>query len=283
MRVRYATQPSSGRQVNEDHVFHTGDLVGVLDGVSVPPGVDTGCVHGPAWYTRRLADHLARTTASPAVPLADALAEAISAVRDEHAHTCDLDNPQTPASTVCLVRDGGDHVDYLLLCDSHLILDHQGDRELQVLTDTRFAACVADIRRIVLTGASPFGTSDHEERVRQAAQLRQQYTNQPGGYWIAAALPQAAYESLTGTLPLSGPSRLRRAALLTDGASAAVDQFALVDWRGLLDLLSTHGPEELIRRVRQAENADPTGARRPRYKRHDDATVALCEFDTRSQ
>ena len=168
-------------------------------------------VHAPARRPPRPNNGL------PAVPLADALAEAISAVRDEHAHTCDLDNPQTPASTVCLVRDGGDHVDYLLLCDSHLILDHQGDRELKC-SPTPGSPRVADIRRIVLTGASPFGTSDHEERVRQAAQLRQQYTNQPGGYRIAAALPQAAYESLTGTLPLSGPSRLRRAALLTDGA-----------------------------------------------------------------
>lgn len=283
MRVRYATQPSPGRQVNEDHVLHSGALVGVLDGVSVPPGVDTGCVHGPAWYTRRLADHLARAAASPAVPLADALAEAISAVRGEHVHTCDPDNPQTPASTVCLIRDGGDHVDYLLLCDSYLIVDLGGNRELQVLTDTRFAACVADIRRMVLTGASPFGTPDHEERLRRAAQLRQQYTNRPGGYWIAAAMPEAAYESLMGTLSLTGPGRARRAALLTDGASAAVDQFELFDWRELLDLLSADGPEELIRRVREAENADSTGARRPRYKRHDDATVAVCEFAGGSQ
>ena len=277
MRVRYATQPSPGRVANEDHAFHTGDLVGVFDGVSVPAGVDTGCVHGPAWYVRRLAAHLTQAAASPAVPLADALAESIQAVRGEHGDRCDLDNPQTPASTVSLVRDAGDHVEYLLLCDSRLILDRGGE-QLQVLTDTRFEASVAEIRRLVLTGASAFGTADHEERVRQAAQLRQQHTNRPGGYWIAAALPEAAYEALTGTLPLTGPDRVRRAAVITDGAAVAVEQFGLFDWRGLLDLLTTAGPEELIRRVREAENADPTGESRPRYKRHDDATVALCEF-----
>ncbi|MFC7760094.1 hypothetical protein ACFQY4_20295 [Catellatospora bangladeshensis] len=36
---------------------------------------------------------------------------------------------------------------------------------------------------------------------------------------------------------------------------------------------------ELIRQVRQAETADADGYSRPRHKRHDDATVALCLFD----
>ena len=52
--------------------------------------------------------------------------------------------------------------------------------------------------------------------------------------------------------------------------------YRLMDWRQLLDVLTEDGPHELIRRVRQAESADPTGADHPRYKRHDDATAALC-------
>jgi hypothetical protein len=55
-----------------------------------------------------------------------------------------------------------------------------------------------------------------------------------------------------------------------------------MDWRGLLDLLTGRGPDELIRRVRAAESADRAGHSQPRYKRHDDATAALCllERDT---
>jgi hypothetical protein len=104
-------------------------------------------------------------------------------------------------------------------------------------------------------------------------------TNQPHGYWIAAANPAAAYEAVTGTAPLHGPDRVRRAALLTDGASAAVEQFKLLDWRGLLDVLTDHGPHELIRRVRNAENVNHDAHSHPRYKRHDDATAALCTFE----
>ena len=103
----------------------------------------------------------------PDFPLADALAEA---VRGEHGDRCDLDNPQTPQSTVSLVRDAGRaRVKYLLLCDSGLILDRGGE-QLQVLTDTRFEASVAEVRRSCSPGLSAFGTAPCKERIRQAAQ-----------------------------------------------------------------------------------------------------------------
>jgi hypothetical protein len=60
------------------------------------------------------------------------------------------------------------------------------------------------------------------------------YRNRLGGYWLAAATRGAGQHALVGTEPLTGPKRLTRAALLTDGASRAVDTFALYDWAGLL-------------------------------------------------
>ena len=75
---------------------------------------------------------------------------------------------------------------------------------------------------------------------------------------------------MTGTLPLM----VRRAALLTDGASGAVEEFSLFGWPELLDLLTEQGPDELIRQV-QAEDG---GRGRRRHKQYDDATVAFdCE------
>jgi hypothetical protein len=66
---------------------------------------------------------------------------------------------------------------------------------------------------------------------------------------------------------------------LTDGAWCAIEPFGLFDWAGALDLLAEYGPAELIRRVRAAECADRDGTAQPRYKRHDDATAAICIFD----
>ena len=68
------------------------------------------------------------------------------------------------------------------------------------------------------------------------------------------------------------------AQFVSDGASCAVDDYGLMGWAELLDLLTTRGPEELIRRVRAVERADPDRAVYPRSKRHDDATAAICVF-----
>ncbi|GAA1797192.1 hypothetical protein HC028_19855 [Planosporangium flavigriseum] len=278
MRVRLASEPAPGRAVNEDQGFAVGGLVGVLDGVSVPDGVDTGCHHGAAWYVQRLSHHLVTGyRCEPDAPLGHLLAKAISAVREDHGGRCDLDNPGTVASTVCLLKNAGSYVDYLVLADSSLVLD-RGD-EIQVVTDDRFQNAVAQLDRLPLINQTTSGSVEEVARVRARMAEKHKLTNQPDGYWIAAANPAAAYEAVTGAAPLHGPDRVWRAALLTDGASAAVEQFKLFDWRGLLDLLTDHGPHELIRQVRVAENADYDGHARPRYKRHDDATAALCLFE----
>lgn len=278
MQVWSASQPAPGQLDNEDHVFQCGQLVGVLDGATVPDGFDTGCVHGPAWYVRHLAARLGLAEAGrPAATLMGNLAAAISAVRSDHGGSCDLDHPGTPSSTVCLLRHRADHVDYLVLCDSPLVVD-LGER-VQVITDNRLEVAMAGVRQAAVSVTGVAAGADPATRFRRAVALQRQNMNQTHGYWVAAANPDAAYHAITGTLPLFGPDRLRRAALLSDGASCAVEQFALFDWAGLLDTLTGHGPGELIRLVRMAEDADHRGRAAVRYKRHDDATAALCVFE----
>ncbi|MET8833784.1 hypothetical protein ABZV78_07700 [Micromonospora sp. NPDC004540] len=273
MRVRSASDPAPGRLENEDVVFRFGPLVGVLDGATVPEGFDTGCVHGPAWYVRHLAARIGLAVAArPAATLMSSLAAAILAVRADHGDECDLDHPGTPSSTVCLLREGGDQVDYLVLCDSPLVLD-TGDR-VDVVSDDRLDAALADLRRTA--AALPDGDADPATRFRRAVTVQRTRMNRTHGYWAAATDPDAAYHAVTGTLPLRGPGALRRAALLSDGASCAVDQFGLFDWAGLLDVTAAEGPEGLIDRVRAAERDHPDRLRR--RKRTDDASAVLCEF-----
>lgn len=276
MEVRLVSAAAPGRAENEDHAFALGGLAGVLDGVTQPVGIDSGCVHTPAWYVRHLAAQIAAAyTYTPAASLPQLLATAIDAVRLDHGGMCDLENPATPAATVCLLKDAGEHAEYLVLCDSTLVLDIGG--EVDVVVDKQFHQAIRWIRETALV-AGAVGSEGHADRIRQATLAKHRYTNQPDGYWIAAANPLAAHQAVSGTLPLRGKGGLRRAALLTDGVSCAVDPFGLVDWTGLLDILSSQGGLELIRRVRAAELADPDGFALPRYKRHDDATAALCLF-----
>jgi hypothetical protein len=272
MRVWSAGEPAPGQPESEDRIFLYGPLVGVLDGATVPAGFETGCVHGPAWYVRRLAARIGLAAADrPATPLAGLLATAILAVRADHADRCDLAHPGTPSTTVCLLRHSGDHLDYLVLCDSPLVVDRAG--RIEVISDDRLARTMAR-QRPPATGAD-----DPAARFRRAVAVQRSWMNRTSGYWVAAADPAAAYQSVAGSLPLTGPGRVRRAALLSDGATRAVEPFGLLDWRGLLDLLSSDGPGELIRRVREAERADGDCRRYPRGKRHDDASAVLCHFD----
>jgi hypothetical protein len=278
MEVSVASQPTPGRHTNGDFAFALPDLVGVLDGVSAPDPLDTGCHHGPSWYVRRLGAHIVAAHRRRAdVPLADLLAESIALTAADHDGTCDLLHPGTPASTVCLVRVSSNTLEYLVLCDSPLVVDRSGT--VTVATDPRFAAAVADLRGSALRGTHRIGSPEHAAAVRRVVTQQRARTNREDGYWIAAADPTAAHHAVTGTLPLTGADRVTRAALLTDGAASAVDQFHLYDWHGLLDVLTDAGPQELIRQVRAAEAADSGGLGSPRYKRHDDATAVLCLFD----
>ncbi|KKJ93383.1 hypothetical protein [Micromonospora sp. HK10] len=272
MRVRSASDPAPGRLENEDLVFRFGPLVGVLDGATVPEGFETGCVHGPSWYVRHLAARIGLAVAArPAATLMSSLAAAILAVRADHCDACDLDHPGTPSSTVCLLREGGDQVDYLVLCDSPLVLD-TGD-QVSVVSDDRLDAAVAELRRAA--DALPDDV-DPLTRFRRAVTGQRARMNRTHGYWAAASDPDAAYHAVTGTLPLRGAGALRRAALLSDGASCAVEQFGLFDWAGLLEVTAVEGPEGLISRVRVAERDHADRLRR--HKRTDDASVVLCEF-----
>ncbi|MCX5398057.1 protein phosphatase 2C domain-containing protein [Streptomyces sp. NBC_00102] len=271
MHIALATLPSRPERPNEDFVAVTDDLVVVLDGATVPGGLDTGCSHGTRWFTRKLGGRLLSLLApEPGLPLADALAEAISTTADEHGRSCDIAHPGHPSATVALLRENEDAYEYLVLGDSSVVLDLP--EGVRVVTDNRFDdVAVAEHRALA---AVPLGTDEHAEALRALALELRVHCNVPGGYWVAAAAPQAAHEALTGSAPRSS---VARAAVLTDGASIIADTFGELKWPELLDVLAgADGPAELIRRVRTAELADPQGLRQPRNKVHDDATAVFC-------
>jgi len=170
MDVRYACEPAPDAAVNEDHVLHTGPLVAIFDGVSAPQGLDTGYIHGTSWYVDRLAGRLTETTATPDIDLRHGLAAAIEAVRGDHGGTCDPTHPGTPAASLCIIRERGDTLDYLILCDCTLVADPAG--QTQMHTDTRFTNAMADIRATTLTGGAPIGSPEHAAQVRHATQQR---------------------------------------------------------------------------------------------------------------
>lgn len=245
MQVSHISEPSPGA-VNDDYVVASERFVIVLDGATAN-GLSTGCIHDVPWVVSRLAAQLSlRLIAGGHLSLAEILAESITAVCDQHADTCDLTNPNSPSTTVALLRLQGALVDYLVLCDSPILIETT-DGKVQLANDDATAHLPGYTREIL-----------------------QEVRNQPGGFWVASTRPEAAKHAVTGTLPASD---VRRVAVMTDGISRLFERY---EWplSRVLDELEANGPSSLVDAVRQAEVETPAG--RFRGKQHDDVTVALC-------
>lgn len=235
--------------VNEDLVIAGPDFVVVLDGATAPTGVESGCVHSVAWLVGRLGTQLANPLLGRSrAPLAELLAETILAVRAEHEDTCDLANPDSPSSTVAMVRISDEQVEHLVLADSPIVL-RGPDRRVTVLADNR----------VDLLPEYTF------ESVRR-------WRNQPGGFWVASTEPKAAYEAVAGTTERAA---VEVVALLTDGASRYSERYGH-SWEELVELLETAGPRALVDQVRRYDGDAAVGAFRG--KRYDDATAVLCRL-----
>jgi hypothetical protein len=116
------------------------------------------------------------------------------------------------------------------------------------------------------------GSADHARSFAELVTEQRRHRNHPDGFWVASTDPNAAQHALTDTV---ARHRLRRTAVLSDGAIRLVDRFGLPDWPTFLDLLAEQGPDAIIQQVRAAEASDPDGRRWPRGKRHDDASAAF--------
>jgi hypothetical protein len=271
MRVATATAPGSDQSPNEDAVSSSARVAVVVDGVAAPAGLDTGCIHGTAWYAQQLAASIVSTSENSDVDLRAALHDAIALVANSHKDSCDLTAEGTPSATVAIVRENGTRVEYLVLSDATVAI--AVDDQVEVITDERHLVLLAEPRRAVQS--APVGSEEREQLLRDLIMFQRKLRNVPGGYWLAGALPSAAEHALCGSVPVS--DRLCVAAM-TDGAARLVDVFGAQSWSDALRDLRLSGPDDWIRRVREIETTDAALTRWPRYKISDDAALARCTF-----
>ncbi|NIH85937.1 protein phosphatase 2C domain-containing protein [Amycolatopsis granulosa] len=248
--IRTAQRPGvgldGGPRPTEDRIVVLDHAVAVLDGAtSADPEQPSG-----GWYADRLASRLARDLGAPdAGDLRDVLRAAIAGVAREHG----LRPGASPSSTVAMLRWDAERVDALVLADSPIVAFGQS---VDVLADDRLVT------------------------LRRAGRLRTQHAvralrNQPGGFWVAEADPDAAAHALVRSWPRAA---LDAVLLATDGVSCGVGDYGLFTWRETLWLARTRGVDAVLDTVRAAEDGDPDRIRWPRAKRHDDQALVLVEF-----
>lgn len=261
MRPLAAAQPGSPDTPTEDWHYTHPHLVVVLDGGTVR--TDTGCVHGVPWYVDQLGHALVRNVVTePRRELTHTLARAIDEVAASHPN-CDLSHPGTPSAATAVVVDHGDTLDWLVLGDITLA-KRAGDR-VTTIVDDRVSYTASEARRDA--DLYPIGSQAKAHALVRMKNGELADRNTPGGYWIAAANPEAAEYALTGSW-----NRWDSLAVLTDGAARFHD-FELMSWLDMFYLLDTQEPAALIKAVRQLEDSDPDGTRWPRNKTSDDATA----------
>jgi hypothetical protein len=284
MRVSFATSPALGKARNEDRCGVVDNVAWVLDGASVPSGLQPCCDRDATWFVDQLASAIAAVfTAYPRLTLREGLAAAIQAVTAEHRHDADAVDAHAipPSATIALARRRGDTLDYLVLGDAAILLGISND--VHCITDDRLSCVAVDIREEIRTRLRA-GT-DHKDPglqnvLVQLVKREVAVRNQPGGYWIASDDPQAAFEAIEGIRPIGTASEhIRRVALLTDGALNAVTQLDLYDsWATMMKALATYGPAGCLKELRKVEAADLSGLRFPRSKLSDDATALLWDL-----
>jgi hypothetical protein len=245
MRITYATESAPGH-VNEDYAVCGNEWAVVLDGATAPDGVDSGCIHDVPWLVRHLAAAITRRILLDSTPLPDLLAGAIKETTDAHAATCDLSNPDSPSSTVSIVRVRGDLADYLTLGDSPIVV-RGADQAFTPIADDRLAH---------LPGGRPY-----------SLELVRSLRNKRGGFWVASTEPEAAYRAVTGSVPFGTGAEV---GIFTDGVSRLVESYGY-EWEHVFSVLETSGPSGVIALVRGAEHERPLRG----SKQHDDATAVL--------
>lgn len=272
-----ASWPGKAERPNEDAYLCLDDLIIVADGATAPPSLGSGCIHGPRWYARQLvAQAAAAYTISARPALDDVLSLAIRNTAASHAHTCDITHPGSPSATVVMLARSSDAMRWLVLGDATLVTQTTG-WDAQVTSDQRLSNTSKAERAAVLTGDSADG--GHAERIAALSAAQRKHRNTPDGFWIAATDPDAAYHAYTGEQSVASGAGWR-AALMTDGASAAIDTYGLTDWNGALDLLAKTGASHFLAMIRAAEAGDPDLKRYPRMKVSDDATVVYVTDST---
>ena len=221
------------------------------------------------WYSRILGGALTARLPAPGDSLAAVLADAIAEVRDVHA----LRPGDSPYSTASIVRWTGDRIDVLVLGDSPAVV-RPVTGSVAVVADERLSTTAAAERAAYrLHLAAGAGFDDAFGQLMAAVQREERAGfNRPGGFWVAEADPTAAAQAITRSWPTDG---IRAVALLSDGASAAVTDYGVVDWPGLIEELTERGTGAWLARLHAIEETDPAGRRWPRTKRHDDKSVAL--------
>jgi len=251
----------------EDRTRIASNAVVVLDGATGTAGLGVSVCE----YVDSLANRLITTLEShPSI----SLIRAVTAAVEQTTTACGLTPGHAPSSTVSIVRLRADTVDVLVLGDSPVYVSHLS--RVDRVTDDRLKRLELPSRTRALARLAAGGGYDdtHASTIRMLSSEKAPHMNRPGGYWIAEADSAAGRHAIVRSYPAND---VPWCAILTDGADDPITHLGLSVAQ--LAELDEHDLRDTLHRLHDWEAvSDPNGYKLPRFKRHDDKTIAIVRF-----
>jgi hypothetical protein len=274
-QIHLATWPASLESENEDSAIATPEMAIVVDGAGLPESMRKGCSHSVAWFSRALASTFQHQLNELGASMRGALSAAITSVANSHEQTCDL-TKGSPSATLAAWRIRGDNLEFIVLCDSSLLLYCQ-DGSIQEVTDSRLHQIVEPQVEAVLAEQFQSGSkATREEILTVRGALLDKLRNKPGGYWCCHTDAAAANEAITGSVPLAS---LRGVILATDGAMRGFHELGIHTLDEIVQGAMSDAPTELLSQIRSAEREQRESLSSRAIKIHDDATFVSMSLD----
>lgn len=265
-RILTAERPGSGEALSEDRIVVLPNAVIVVDGAT---SVELGAGSG-GWYADMLGRSLARMLPVSGKPLGFVLAEAIAEVARAH----HLRPGRAPSAAVAITRWDSRSVEALVLCDTSLAALTCGN-QVTVMHDDLLHRLDNPVRAAYLEAIGS-GAPFDRERLRDMQAITRAHRNREGGYWVAEAVPEAAFHARQRTWPRG---QVRALVLATDGAACGITPYQVIPgWPHLVATVLEQGADAVLDVVHQAETGDPRARRWPRFKTHDDKALAVVAF-----
>lgn len=258
MKIEAATL--AGGEVNQDYYAYGEAYALVLDGASSFL-LDKSSIDA-ATYVKNLGEFLSVQLEN--CPL-DGITEAVVSAIEKVTEKFELDEESSPNSTVVIAKwDQEKVVTYVLGDSACVVVDVCGEKT--EITDNRMAKFGDEIREEYRRRLSVgFGFDlEHKKLLNQLQQHQKKYRNTIGGYWVAGANVNAAYE---GILKIHSLKEVKSILLCSDGGYQSLVSFYQKDKNKKPDLL------QVIQERHWAEENDNDGKAMPRSKVHDDKTI----------
>lgn len=272
--VKATSWPASADRENEDSTACSSHVAVVVDGAGFPKSMRSGCSHSVAWYSRTLAAAFQFFLTDLQVTMRDALASAISNVVAEHENLCDL-AAGSPSATVAAWRVTESHLEYLVLCDSSILLSFVDGRYLEV-TDDRISRVIEPwIGAALAQGSRTDLMISPQELLAVRGEALDTLRNTSNGFWCAQNDPAAADEALEGSIPLH---ELRGVVLATDGVTRGIHLLDSHTLEETVEAALFNGHDQLLEQIRAAEDDQRETLVLSAIKVHDDATLVSAKI-----